>query len=111
MAAGKPVQVEYTPSFVDGIGSPIVFDEMWGLASKLIDGSLVVGLAEIVGAIRTLAERNRVIAEGAGAAPVAAALAGKAGRGKVACVVSGGTIDLHKLATIFEGQVPVVTPA
>jgi threonine dehydratase len=65
-----------------------------------------VGLAEIASAIRTLAERNHVLAEGAGAAPVAAALAGKAGNGKVVCVVSGGNIDLHKLAVIFEGGLP-----
>lgn len=106
MTAGNPVEVSYTPSFVDGIGSPAVFEDMWPLASKLLDGSLVVGLTEVADAIRTLAERNHVIAEGAGAAPVAAALAGKAGTGKVVCIVSGGNIDLHKLAAIFEGRIP-----
>ena len=101
-AAGEPVQVEYTPSFVDGIGAPVIFSEMWPLAKSLLDGSLVVGLEEVASAIRLLAERNRVIAEGAGATPVAAALAGKAGAGKVVCVVSGGNIDLGKLAEIFK---------
>jgi threonine dehydratase len=100
-AAGKPTRAEYTPSFVDGIGAPVIFEEMWPLAKQLLDGSLVVGLAEVASAIRLLAERNRIIAEGAGATPVAAALAGKAGTGKVACVVSGGNIDLGKLAEMI----------
>jgi threonine dehydratase len=79
---------------------------MWPLASQLLDGSLVMTLAEVVSAIRLLAERNCVIAEGAGATPVAAALAGKAGRGKVVCVVSGGNIDAGKLAKILQGEIP-----
>lgn len=102
LAEGQPTQVAYTPSFVDGIGAPIVFLEMWPLANRLLDGSLVVGLEEIASAIRLLAERNHVIAEGAGATPVAAALAGKAGAGKIVCVVSGGNIDLGKLAEILQ---------
>jgi threonine dehydratase len=105
-AAGEPVWVEYTPSFVTGIGTPLVFPEMWELAKQLVDGSLVVGLAEIAAAIRLIVERNRVVAEGAGATPVAAALAGKAGKGKVVCVVSGGNIDNDKLAKILLGEVP-----
>ncbi len=66
LAAGKPVEVEYTPSFVDGIGSPSVFADMWEHANRLLDGSLVVTLEEIAASIKLLAERNRVIAEGAG---------------------------------------------
>ena len=104
--AGEPVQVDYTPSFVDGIGAPSVFPEMWELVRRLLDGSLVSGLREIASVIALMADRNRVIAEGAGAAPVAAALAGKAGNGKVVCVVSGGNIDLDKVAKIFQGGVP-----
>jgi threonine dehydratase len=102
MAAGEPTQVAYTSSFVDGIGAPVIFDDMWPLAEQLLDGSLVVSLDEVASAIRLLAERNRIIAEGAGATPVAAALSGKAGTGKVVCVVSGGNIDLGKLAHIFQ---------
>ncbi len=79
---------------------------MWGLAEKLLDGSLVVGLEEIAGAIRLLAQRNSVIAEGAGAASVAAAFVGKAGDGKVVCVLSGGNIDASKLVKILQGKVP-----
>ena len=105
-AAGTPRTIDYTPSFVDGIGGKSVLKEMWPLARQLLAGSLVVSLAEVAAALRLLAERNRVIAEGAGAAPVAAALAGKTAGGKVVCVVSGGNIDLEVLARILEGQVP-----
>ena len=106
LAAGEPREVDYTPSFVDGIGGKTVLAEMWPLVRSLIDESLVVSLEQIAEAIRLLAERNRVIAEGAGAAPVAAALAGKAGPGKIACVVSGGNIDPAKLAAILKGKRP-----
>jgi len=100
LAAGAPQVVEFTPSFVDGIGSRTVFPQMLERAQQLIDGALVASLDEVAGALRLLAERNRVIAEGAGACPVACALAGKAGGGKVVCVVSGGNIDLDKFCTI-----------
>lgn len=106
IAAGMPVRVDYSLSFVDGIGSPIVQPEMCTLATRLLDGALVTSLADTAAALRLIAERNHVIAEGAGAAPVAAALAGKAGSGKVACIVSGGNIDSGKLATILQGGVP-----
>jgi len=106
LAAGRPVTVDYQPSFVDGIGGKGVLEEMWPLVSRLLAGSLVVGLAETAAAIRLLAERNRVIAEGAGAVSLAAALAGGAGGGKVVCVVSGGNIDAGKLAPILLGEIP-----
>ena len=70
--------------------------------SRLLDGALVSTLAEIAAAIRLLVERNRVIAEGAGRAPVAAALAGKGGAGKVVCVVSGGNINYGETGQDFE---------
>jgi threonine dehydratase len=106
LAAGAPQEVTYTPSFVDGIGGPSVLADMWPLVSRLLDGSLVVSLAEVAAAIRLLAERNHVIAEGAGATPVAAARAGKAGGGKVVCVVSGGNLDTAKLGKILQGELP-----
>jgi threonine dehydratase len=107
IAAGEPREAaSYAPSFVDGIGSKSVLGEMWPLVSALLAGSLVSPLAEVAGAVRLLAERARVVAEGAGAAAVAAAVAGRAGGGKVACVVSGGNIDLAKLAVILQGGVP-----
>jgi threonine dehydratase len=109
LAAGGITKIDYKASFVDGIGSSSVLAEMWPLAQSLLDGSLVVSLADVAEAVRTLAERNRVIAEGAGATPVAAALAGKADSdgsraGKVVCVVSGGNIDFEKLAKIFRRE-------
>ncbi len=106
LRAGAPREVDYTPSFVDGIGGKSVLEEMWPLVRELLDGSLVVTLEEVAAAIRLLAQHGRVIAEGAGAASVAAALAGGAGGGKIACVVSGGNIDAGKLATILEGRMP-----
>jgi threonine dehydratase len=106
LKAGAPGAIDYRPSFVDGIGGKSVLPEMWPLVRRLLDGSLVVSLEAVAGAIRLLAERNRVVAEGAGAAPVAAALRGGAGAGKVVCVVSGGNIDAAKLALILQGAVP-----
>jgi threonine dehydratase len=101
LAAGEPVEVGYAPSFVDGIGAKTLLAEMWPLARAVLAGSLVVTPAQAAAAVRTLIERARVVAEGAGATPVAAALGGKVGSGKIVCVVSGGNIDAGKLAEIL----------
>ena len=101
LEAKRPVRVERTPSFVDGIGGRGVLDEMWPLVSTLIDGALVSSIAETKSAVRLLVERARVVVEGAGAASVAPAMAGRAGGGKVVCVVSGGNIDVATLADIL----------
>jgi len=107
LAAGAPQEVAYTPSFVDGIGGRGILAEMWPIVQPLIDGALVMSLAAIADAIRTLVERNHVVAEGAGAAPVAAALSGQAGgTGTIVCIVSGGNIDCAKLAKILVGELP-----
>jgi len=106
LEAGAPQTINHTPSFVDGIGGKSMLPEMWPLAKRVLAGSLVVTLGAVADAVRLLVERNHVVAEGAGAVPVAAALAGKAGTGKVVCVVSGGNIDSGKLASILNGQVP-----
>ncbi len=106
LAAGAPCPIEYTASFVDGIGGKGLLPEMWPVVRELLADSLVVSLAEVAAAIRLLVERNRLVAEGAGAASVAAALAGGAGGGKVVCVVSGGNIDAAKLSTILAGGLP-----
>ena len=103
LAAGKPHTVPYQPSFVDGIGSKVVFPQMLERAQQLIDGSLVAELDDVKLALRLMAERNRVIAEGAGACALACALAGKAGAGRVVCIVSGGNIDFAKLCEILAG--------
>jgi threonine dehydratase len=86
----------WTRSWVDGCGGKSVFPRMWALASHVLAGSIVVSLEEIRRAMKLVAERNHVIAEGAGACAVAAALSGKCGSGKVVAVVSGGNIDLSK---------------
>lgn len=83
-------------TWVDGCGGKSVFPRMWALANHLLEGSIVVTLDEIRRAMKLVAERNHVIAEGAGACAVAAALSGKCGSGKVVAVVSGGNIDLNK---------------
>ena len=103
LAAGGPADVEYSPSFVDGSGSRRVLDTMWPRVLPLVDDAFSVPIADAAAAVRTLAERAHVIAEGAGALATAAALAGRAGSGKVVCIVSGGNIDLAKLAGILEG--------
>jgi len=103
LAAGEPMKIEYTPSFVDGMGSAGLLAEMWPLVSKLVDGSIVLSLKQIADAIKLLIERGRVIAEGAGGSSLAAALTGKAGTGRIVCVISGGNIDAEKLIKILSG--------
>ena len=108
LAAGRPVEIPHTRSFVDGIGAAGLLPEMWPLARALLDGSRVVSLEDVRGAIRLLAERARVVAEGAGGAGVAAALGNLpgVGSGPVVAVVSGGNIDPPVLAAILEGRTP-----
>jgi threonine dehydratase len=101
LAAGTPHAVDYQPSFVDGIGSKIVLAQMLERAQHLIDGVLVAELDEVRSALRLMAERNRIIAEGAGACALACVLTGKAGAGRVVCIVSGGNIDLARLREIL----------
>jgi threonine dehydratase len=103
LAAGRPTTVEYTPSFVDGISGPSVGGRMFELARELLDGARVVTIEETAAAVRLLAQRARVVAEGAGAAAVAAA---HGLSGKVVAVVSGGNIDPQTLARILQGGVP-----
>jgi threonine dehydratase len=100
-AAGSPQKFpDWQASFVDGCGGKSVFPRMWDLAHHLLAGSIVSTLEETRKAMRLVAERNRVIAEGAGACAVAAGLSGKCGSGKVVCVVSGGNIDLAKFSEL-----------
>jgi threonine dehydratase len=98
--AGTPQVVDYRPSFVDGIGSKTVFPGMLKEAQQLLDGSIVSTLEEIASALKLVAERNRVIVEGAAACAIAAALSGKAGPGKIVAIVSGGNIDLEKFSEL-----------
>ncbi len=100
MAAGVPTTIDYQPSWVDGIGARAVFPQMFERARSLIDGSLVSDLSAVASALLMLAQHNHIIAEGAGACPVACALSGNAGPGKLVCIISGGNIAPSKLAKL-----------
>jgi threonine dehydratase len=102
LSAGSPQRFpEWRPSFVDGAGGQSVFPRMWERMLPLVEGSIVVTLEEVRQAMRLLAEKARVIAEGAGALAVAAALTGKAGSGPIVAIVSGGNIDLAKFCELI----------
>jgi len=101
IAAGAPVRVERHPSFVDGIGSNSVLEEMWPLVKELIDDVIVVTLSEAKAAVRDLALRHHLIAEGAGGAALAASLSPRCQGTHVAAVISGGNIDPSKLCPIL----------
>jgi threonine dehydratase len=106
VAAGEPREIDYQPSFVDGAGARALLPKMWGLGRPLLDGTDVVTLEETAAAVRLLAERARVVAEGAGALAVASALSGRSGGGRIVAIVSGGNIDSAVLATILAGRTP-----
>jgi len=106
LRAGRPTPIDYRPSFVDGAGSREVIPRVWASAEELLDGADAVPLAEVAGAIRLVAERARVIAEGAGALAVAAALSGRVPGRKIVCIVSGGNIDTAVLSRILAGDTP-----
>jgi threonine dehydratase len=105
-AAGGPTETPHAPGFVSGVGFGTVLPEMWPLLKCMIDEVISVSLADVAAAIKTMVEHNRVVAEGAGAVSVAAALSGRYAAAKVCAVVSGGNLDTAMLATILEGRVP-----
>jgi threonine dehydratase len=105
-AAGAPTETPHAPGFVSGVGFGSVLPEMWPLLKTMIDEVITVSLADVAAAIKTLIEHNRVVAEGAGAVSVAAALSGRYAETKVCAVVSGGNLDSAMLAAILEGRVP-----
>ncbi len=104
LAAGRPVKVPYQTSFISGMGAPFVFPQMWPLASRLLSGTQVVDLKQVTKAIRLLAERQHIIAEGAGAVSLAAAL--QRPEAKIVCIISGGNINHAHLAKIIQGELP-----
>jgi threonine dehydratase len=104
-AGGTPTPVEYVPSFVDGSGSRELIPRVWAHASELLDGGFAVPLEDAAAAVRLLAERTRVVAEGAGALALAVALNHDVGE-RVVCIVSGGNIDTAVLARILQGETP-----
>jgi len=105
-AGGVPTAVDYKASFVDGCGGKALLPQMWERARSLVSGSYALTLDEAAAAVRLLAERARVVAEGAGALSVAAAMTGRAGKGRIVCIVSGGNIDSSRLAAVLEGRTP-----
>ena len=106
LAAGAPTAVMRTPTFIDGMGSGGLFAEMWPLVRSLLTGTIVVSVGQVAAAVKGLAERSRVVAEGAGAAALAAVQTGALDGRKVVCVVSGGNIDLDVFASILRGELP-----
>jgi threonine dehydratase len=107
LEAGEPREAPgFRPSFVDGAGAKVVLPAMWERARPLLAGAVTVSLDETAAAVRLLAERVRVIAEGAGALALAAALSGRVEGDKLVCIVSGGNIDADRLAAILRGETP-----
>ena len=101
-AMGSPQEFkDWKPSFVDGAGGQSVFPRMWQRMKPLVDGCIVVSLEETKRAMWLMAEKARIISEGAGALPLAAALTGKAGQGPIVAIVSGGNIDLKKFSELI----------
>src|SRR3954468_20730271 len=96
---------DWKATFVDGAGGKSVFPRMWQRMQPLVDGYIVVSLDEVRRAMRLMAEKARVIAEGAGALGLAAALTGKAGKGPIVAIVSGGNIDLEKFSELIGSPV------
>jgi len=106
LRAGRIVSTESETGFISGVGMPTLLPEMWPLARELLAGTLTVSLAEVAGAIRHLVEQHHVIAEGAGALPVAAALSGRHPYRTLCALVSGGNLDPAMLSTILSGGIP-----
>ena len=107
MAAGAPAVIDYQPSWVDGIGAKAVFPQMFERARSLIDGALVADLDSVADALRLLVTHNHIVAEGAGACPVACALSGSTGARRIVCIISGGNIDLSKLVHLLTPKLPL----
>jgi len=103
---GGPVDVDYQATFIDGCGSRRVTDEMWQLVQGLVDDTVTVTAEQVADAIRLMIDRCSVVAEGAGAVPVAAALASGRRGPRTVCIVSGGNIDAAKLTAIMSGKLP-----
>ncbi|MBM4187065.1 MAG: pyridoxal-phosphate dependent enzyme [Gemmatimonadetes bacterium] len=105
-SAGEPRGIDYRPSFVDGAGGKSVLPEMWPLARRLLAGAETATLADTAAAVRVLAERARLVAEGAGALALAAARQGRYSGQRVVAIVSGGNIDSDRFTTILKGELP-----
>ncbi|HTZ07044.1 MAG TPA: pyridoxal-phosphate dependent enzyme [Gaiellaceae bacterium] len=105
-AAGAPAEIGFETSFVDGAGGRALLPTMWDRANGLVDAASAIPLHDVAAAMRALASRARVVAEGAGALALAAAARGDAGEGRVVCIVSGGNVDAAVLAAVLAGETP-----
>ncbi|WP_432288867.1 pyridoxal-phosphate dependent enzyme (plasmid) [Aminobacter sp. BA135] len=107
LAAGRIVDIETRPSFIKSIGGPSLVPQLWPVARELIDGAVQVSLEQVTEAMRLLFTKSKVVAEGAGAASLAAALTSEHARGNIVCVISGGNIDAAAYAAVLAGNIPV----
>lgn len=106
LATGRIVDIETRPSFIKSIGGPSLVPQLWPVARELIDGAVSVSLEQVTAAMRLLFAKSKVVAEGAGAASLAAALASPDTTGNVVCVISGGNIDAEAYSTVLAGGIP-----
>lgn len=106
LEAGRIVEIETRPSFIKSIGGPSLVPQLWPVARELIDGAVAVSLEQVTEAMRLLFAKAKIVAEGAGAASLAAALSSEHATGNIVCVISGGNIDAEAYATVLAGGVP-----
>ena len=106
LTAGRIVEIETRPSFIKSIGGPSLVPQIWPVVRDLIDGAVIVSLKQVTEAMRLLFAKGKIVAEGAGAASFAAALASEHATGNVVCVISGGNIDAAAYAQVLAGQIP-----
>ncbi|CAN7653795.1 pyridoxal-phosphate dependent enzyme [Aminobacter sp. LjRoot7] len=106
LAAGSIVDIETRPSFIKSIGGPSLVPQLWPVTRELIDGAVSVSLEQVTEAMRLLFAKSKVVAEGAGAASLAAALTSEYAKGNVVCVISGGNIDAAAYSAVLAGNIP-----
>lgn len=103
---GGPVVVPRSSCFISGMGVDTILPDMWPLVQSLLTGAVAAELSDVAHAIKLMFVRNRIVAEGAGAVALAAALSGKAGSGKIVCVVTGGNLNSVDMVDILRGRIP-----
>ena len=106
LAAGRIVTIETRPSFIKSIGAPSLVPQLWPVARDLIDGAIAVSPADVTDAMRLLFRKAKIVAEGAGAASLAAAIARPDLKGNIVCVISGGNIDAAAYSVVLGGGIP-----
>jgi threonine dehydratase len=106
LVAGQIVTIETRPSFIKSIGAPSLVPQIWPVVGDLIDGAIAVSPGQVTEAMRILFKKAKIVAEGAGAASLAAAIARPDLKGNIVCVVSGGNIDAAAYSTVLGGGIP-----